>query len=90
MNREMTVYKGDIGLGRVLDRSRLNTYEGMQGPESVFRLRFGVLADTIFDQEGLQKPDSQQIPNRIKLAVKFGRAAYVVSGGKNVWPHVRR
>jgi len=45
------------------------------------------LADTIFVKEGLQKPDSQQIPARIWLAVKVGKAVYV-GEGKNVWPHV--
>ena len=45
------------------------------------------LVDTVFVKEGLQKPDSQQIPDRIKLAVKLGKAVYV-GEGKNIWPHV--
>jgi len=45
------------------------------------------LADNIFVREGLQKPDSQQIPNRIRLAIKLGKAVYV-GEGKNVWPHI--
>ena len=45
------------------------------------------LADTIFVKEGLQKPESQLIPNRIKLVVKLGRAVYI-GEGKNVLSHV--
>ena len=41
------------------------------------------LADTIFVKEGLQKPESQLVPSRIKL----GRAVYV-GEGKNVLSHV--
>jgi len=46
------------------------------------------LADNIFVKEGLQKPDSQQIPAIIGLAAKLGKAAYV-GEGQNIWPHVR-
>jgi len=45
------------------------------------------LANNRFVRKGLQKPDSQQIPNRIKLAVKLGKAVYI-GQGKNLWPHV--
>ena len=45
------------------------------------------LADNTFVRQGLQKPDSIQVPSRIKLAVKLGKAVYV-GEGKNVWPHV--
>ncbi|KAF9790675.1 hypothetical protein BJ322DRAFT_1037830 [Thelephora terrestris] len=45
------------------------------------------LADNVFVKEGLQKPNSQQIPARIKLALKLGKAVYV-GQGKNLWPHV--
>ena len=45
------------------------------------------IADTIFVKEGLQKANSLQIPDRIKLAVKLGRAAYV-GKGQNLWSHV--
>jgi len=45
------------------------------------------LVDNIFVKEGLQNPQSQQIPGAIKLAVQLGKAVYV-GEGKNVWPHV--
>ncbi|KAF9647141.1 NAD(P)-binding protein [Thelephora ganbajun] len=45
------------------------------------------LADSIFVKEGLQKPSSQQIPDRIKLNVRLGKAVYI-GEGENVWPHV--
>jgi len=45
------------------------------------------LSDTIFVKQGLQKPNSQQIPSRIKLALKLGKAVYV-GEGKNLWSHV--
>lgn len=45
------------------------------------------IADSIFVKEGLQKPNSVQIPGRIELAVKLGRAVYV-GKGQNLWSHV--
>jgi len=45
------------------------------------------IVDTIFVKQGLQKPNSQQIPNFIGLAVGLGKAVYA-GEGKNVWPHV--
>ena len=45
------------------------------------------LADNIFVKEGLQNPQSQQVPGMIKLAVNLGKAVYV-GEGENVWPHV--
>lgn len=45
------------------------------------------LADNVFVKEGLQNPQSQQIPGMIKLAISLGKAVYV-GEGKNIWPHV--
>lgn len=45
------------------------------------------IADNVLVREGLQKPISQQIPNRIRLATKLGKVVYV-GEGKNLWSHV--
>jgi len=45
------------------------------------------LADNIFVTEGLQNPQSQQVPGMIKLAVNLGKAVYV-GEGENIWPHI--
>ena len=45
------------------------------------------LADNTFVKQGLQKPYSLQVPRRIKMAIKLGKAVYV-GEGKNVWAHV--
>lgn len=45
------------------------------------------IVDDIFVKEGLQKPNSIQVPGMVKLAVELGKAVYV-GEGKNVWPHV--
>jgi len=61
--------------------------EGYARTWIVFPSTIWGLADNVFVKEGLQKPESQQIPSRISLAVKLGRAVYV-GEGKNIWPHV--
>jgi len=45
------------------------------------------IVDTVFVKEGLQKPESVQVPGIIELDVKLGKAVYV-GEGLNVWPHV--
>ena len=45
------------------------------------------LVDTVFVKDGLQKPESVQVPSMIELDVKLGKAVYV-GEGLNVWPHV--
>jgi len=61
--------------------------EGYAKTWIVFPSTIWGLADTVFVKERLQKPDSVQVPGRIKLAVNLGKAVYV-GEGLNVWPHV--
>lgn len=63
------------------------SYTGYARTWIVFPSTIWGLSDTVFVKEGLQKPDSVQVPGRIKLAVKLGKAVYV-GAGLNVWPHV--
>jgi len=61
--------------------------EGYAKTWIVFPSTIWGIADTIFVKEGLQRPNSVQIPDRIKLAVKLSKAVYI-GEGKNIWPHV--
>ena len=45
------------------------------------------IVDNTFVEQGLQKSYSFQVPRRIKMALKLGKAIYV-GEGKNVWPHI--
>lgn len=72
----------------MIDRTILDAAkEGYVRTWIVFPSTIWGLADNVFVKEGLQKPNSQQIPARIRLAVKLGKAVYV-GEGKNIWSHV--
>jgi len=78
----------DTQIHRIIDRTIVAAAEeGYVRTWIVLPSTIWSLVDNVFVREGLQKPDSQQIPNRIKLAVKLGKAVYT-GEGKNVWPHV--
>jgi len=61
--------------------------EGYVNTWIVFPSTIWGIADTPFVEKGIQRANSQQIPSRIELALKLGKAVYV-GEGKNLWSHV--